>query len=369
MKQDSKIDAGIIPSDLMRSYRDRLEKDLGLIHESKILKQIVLDIKELSSDKKAVTIIGPIGSGRRTIARVLHLSSSDWWRPFIEVDLFGFSDEDSQKYLFGYEEDHFFSATEKRPGMLSLANRSTICFKNFDRYSRSIHRQLYDLHLNRTYSPISSKEVKQFDGRLVFTVQNEIDDLKKTGFIDEDVSHMLCEKTIDLPPLSKRKDDIVPLAQKFVTECCKEFGVSAKALSKETEKWLKKAPWNKNATQLKKSIYFACFNTSDNVLDPNHFALAHDGNFFDYQEKQLDELSIQSLVELKLESFLGRLGNFEASHLYEAIISRVEEPLLRRVMEYAKENQIKASRMLGINRNTLRTKLEKYKIKKSGRAR
>jgi DNA-binding protein Fis len=104
-------------------------------------------------------------------------------------------------------------------------------------------------------------------------------------------------------------------------------------------------------------------NTYDQMFYPHHFALAHEHNLKDYQQKQLEELSLQGLVETKLESFLSRLGKYEATHLYEAIMDRVEEPLLKLVLNYASGNQIKASRVLGINRNTLRAKINKYGIK------
>ena len=188
-------------------------------------------------------------------------------------------------------------------------------------------------------------------------------ELFKRGVLMDEIHNMLSLHMLEIPSLSKRREDILPLTESFILKCCLEFKMPNKVLTKETEKWLKKAPWNYNVYQLKKSVYFACINTDDKHLKPEHFALAHDYNIEGYMEKQLEELSLQSIIEMKLESFLSRLGRFEATHLYEAIMSRVEEPLLKLVMKYARGNQLKASSILGINRNTLRTKLRKYKIK------
>lgn len=357
----------VVPADLMKSYRENLERELGLVGKSRDLKQIKASLRDYANSTRTLTIAGPSSTGRKTIARAVHLSGPDWWRPFIEADLTGIDDEYSLKFIFGHREGHIFSSSEFKPGLVTLASSSTLCLSNFDNYSKAVQREIFNSYVDRKFKPVAGVDTKPLDCRIVFTVGGKPAELKKSGRVDEEVCGMLSEKIVGIPPLSKRRDDIVPLAEKFVNDCSKEFGTPPKKLSKEAERWLKKAPWNQNINQLKKSVYSACLNTSDNLLYPNHFALAHDGNLESYQEKQLEELSIQSLIEMKLESFLGRLGKFEASHVYEAIMNRVEEPLLRMVLDYAKGNQIRASRMLGINRNTLRTKLNKYKIKQTGR--
>lgn len=354
---------GVLPTELMKSYRDRLESDLGFVAKSRAMKLLKDEVSEYGADKKIITILGAEGTGRKTFAKAIHLASSDWWRPFLEADLTGINDENALKFLLGHKEDHFFAQTEFKPGLVSMADRTTLCLKNFDRYSKKVQREVAKICLDRSYMPIGGAENFSAECRFILTIQNRPSELVRTLQVEEGVKKILEEKLISIAPLSKRKEDIVPLAEKFVRECCQQFSGPIKKFSKETERWLKKAPWNRNIGQLKRSIYLACINTSDGLLEPSHFALAHDGNLDSYQEKQLDELSIESLIELKLESFLGRLGDFEAMDLYEAIMDRVEEPLLRLVLNYSKGNQITASRILGVNRNTLRSKLTKYNVK------
>lgn len=357
------VTGGVLPSGLMKSYRERLENDLGFISRSRHMKQIASTFSEYSASKQSLTIVGAMGTGRGTLANAMHLSGADWWRPFIEADLSKFDERKALKLLFGHKEGRLFSSAGVQPGLIQIAEKSTLCLKNFDGYPKKVQRELFKLRKGRVYSPVACEDKKPVECRLVFTLRGLPENLAKVGHIDEDISKMLSEKVIVVPPLSKRRDDIVPLAAKFIYEWSSEFHSPIKKLSKEGEKWLKKAPWNGNVIQLKKSVYAACMNTEDRILEPKHFALAHEGNLRDYQQKQLEELSIQTLIEKKLETFLSRLGKFEASDLYEAIMDRVEEPLLKLVLNYAGGNQIKASRMLGINRNTLRTKVNKYGIK------
>lgn len=355
----------LIPGDLLRSYRTNLEKDLGFVAESRQMKQLKDDLVEFYQAKGPCVIAGPRGTGRTAMAKAIHLLGTDWWRPFIEDDLSHIPEEAALKNLLGFEEGHLFSSPEYKPGLFSLAQNSTLCLKNFDKYAR----KLQDIIV----STIAAGEYKSFTGnkkfdvncRIFVTMYQEPAFLKKAGILSEAVANGF-ERVISIPPLAKRKDDIIPLTEKFIGVCCAEFGIPEKKLSKDAEKWLKKAPWRGNVSQLKRAVFGACMNTKELTLLPEHFALAHDGNIEEYQNKQLDELSIQSVVGAKLESFLGRLGNYETNDVYEAVISRVEEPLLKLVLNHSKGNQIRAARLLGINRNTLRTKLKKYDIK--GRA-
>jgi len=340
-------------TEILKTYKNSISEHIDFIGKSRQLKHLQTQVEEYGQDRLPVTIVGPVGSGRNTLAKSVHFSSSDWWRTFHEIELSGKDYETAVNILFGYTEEHIFAAPEYIPGLFTEAKLSTLCFRNFDKYSKNTQKTIYETH--------SSGEYK--DVRFIFTMASDPDDLNELEYIDDNIYNMITGRVITIPSLSKRKDDVIPLAEKFIRDCASEFGIKPKKLSKEAERWLRRAPWNANITQLKRVVYYACFNTEDKILYPHHFALAHDRNVESYQEKQLEEVSIQGLVEKKLESFLARLGRFEANHLHEAIISRVEEPLIRLIMNKTNGNQIKASRMLGINRNTLRTKLNKYKIK------
>ncbi len=76
------------------------------------------------------------------------------------------------------------------------------------------------------------------------------------------------------------------------------------------------------------------------------------------------ELSIESFISKKLEHFFERLGGHDAQGLYETVIAQVEKPMIEKTLVWADGNQLKASRVLGINRNTLRTKMRRHKVKK-----
>ena len=75
------------------------------------------------------------------------------------------------------------------------------------------------------------------------------------------------------------------------------------------------------------------------------------------------ELSIEGFISQKLDYFFARLGNIEADGLYDTVIKQVERPLIEKALKWANGNQLKASRVLGVNRNTLRTKMRKLRIK------
>lgn len=351
-----------IPKELLKSFREKLERDFHFVASSRQMKNVKSALEDHVSGKKLISIFGPEGSGRATTARALHIASADWWRTFVEVDVSNMNELDAEKKIFGFKEEHFFTGKEVRAGVVANAELSTICFKNVDKYPKNILDKVLSSAMSGKYQPVGFDEQFNLNARVIFTTERSPEELKKRGLISDEFVKAVERSTIEITELAKRRDDIMPLAEKFVHDCVYHFGLKPKKISKEAEKWLKKAPWRKNAVQLKKAVYSACLQSKGEMLEPRNFALAHDENIEGYKEQQLEELALDSLIEMKLETFFHRLGKFEATHLYDAIMDRVEEPFLKLVMQYSNGNQIRASEMLGINRNTLRTKLKKYEI-------
>jgi DNA-binding protein Fis len=87
-----------------------------------------------------------------------------------------------------------------------------------------------------------------------------------------------------------------------------------------------------------------------------------DGNWHPHQKEHLEQIALEEIVEKKLSQFMHRLGKFDVENLHGVIIERVERPLIKLAMKKAGNNQLRAAKILGINRNTLRSKLQKLDL-------
>ncbi len=152
--------------------------------------------------------------------------------------------------------------------------------------------------------------------------------------------------------LKDRTDDILPLARKAVGLAEASLGTEPKELSLKAEEYLLNYDWPGDEKELEVVVLRACILSSSPLIESGDFDVHHS------QTK-----SIAQFVELKLKGFMRNIKRFEKFNLYEMVIPEVEKSLILMVLKETKGNQLKASRLLGINRNTLRSKIRKLGIK------
>ncbi len=153
-------------------------------------------------------------------------------------------------------------------------------------------------------------------------------------------------------PLKERKEDILPLANKCIKLAQEQIGTEMKDLSKDAEEHLLTYEWPGNEAELELAVKRASILSEGPLLEVEDFNLKH-----------RQARSIGKFVESKLKGFMRNIKSFENFNLYEMVIPEVEKSLIMMVLKETKGNQIKAAKILGINRNTLRSKIKKLGIK------
>ena len=151
----------------------------------------------------------------------------------------------------------------------------------------------------------------------------------------------------------ERREDILSLARHFVKITDEQVHTGPKELSREAEEYLLANDWQGREKELETAVKKACILSEGQVLQKEDFDLGH---------RQVR--SIGKFIEERLKGFMRNIKSLERFNLYETVIPEVERALILMVMKETKGNQIKAAKLLGINRNTLRDKIKKLKIKK-----
>ncbi len=159
------------------------------------------------------------------------------------------------------------------------------------------------------------------------------------------------QETIHLP-LKERKEDILPLVGQYIRLATEQIGTENKILSKDTEEYLIAYDWPGDEKELEIAVKKACVISDGTTLEIEDFDLKH-----------RQARSIGKFVESKLKGFMRNINRFEEFNLYDMVIPEVEKSLIMMVLNETKGNQIRAARLLGINRNTIRTKIKKLGIK------
>ncbi len=160
------------------------------------------------------------------------------------------------------------------------------------------------------------------------------------------------DQDVRVLPLKDRREEILPLARKLVKLSAEQLGTEIKDLSKEAEEYLLTYDWPGDVRELETVIKKACILSEETMLQVEDFDLT-------YRQAR----SIGKFVESRLKGFMRNIKRFEKFNLYDMVIPEVEKSLILMVINETKGNQIKAAKLLGINRNTLRSKIKKLGIK------
>jgi DNA-binding NtrC family response regulator len=152
-------------------------------------------------------------------------------------------------------------------------------------------------------------------------------------------------------PLKERKGDILEAARRFIKEAGDQLGTGNKSFSKEAEEFLLNYDWQGDESELETTIKRACVLSEEEVLQVEDF---------DLKKRQIK--SVGKFIEGRLKGFMRNIKTLERFNLYDMVIPEVEKALILMVMRETKGNQVRAAKLLGINRNTLRSKIKRLGI-------
>ncbi len=153
-------------------------------------------------------------------------------------------------------------------------------------------------------------------------------------------------------PLRERRDEILLLVRQYLKLAEEQLGTTSKELSKEAAAYILSYDWPGDENELEHAVKKACILCEGDILEIEDFDL-----------KYRQPKSVGKFVESRLKGFMQKIKRLEEFNLYDMVIPEVERALILMVIKETKGNQVRAARLLGINRNTLRSKIRKLEIK------
>ncbi|MBZ0237255.1 MAG: sigma 54-interacting transcriptional regulator, partial [Deltaproteobacteria bacterium] len=194
-----------------------------------------------------------------------------------------------------------------------------------------------------------------YDVRVVGSADLDLERAVQAKILSRDLYEQMVERRIDVPPLRERGGDIPTLVERWVRHYADEIGRGKLTVSTRAHERLVKYPWPGNVAELKNIARRLVINAQGSRVEAGDV----DEVLPTVAERvPLEDLSFEEMVKSKLAGFLSRMDGYEVSDLYEKVLERVERPLFDLVMAKTGGNQVKAAEILGLNRNTLRKKLE-----------
>jgi two-component system, NtrC family, nitrogen regulation response regulator GlnG len=332
-----------------RGIRSAIRESL-IVGDSAEMAEVVARIEELADNDAPVLIEGERGTGRERVARSIHYASARRGCDFVAVKAESIPKAMISDELFGV-----------RSGTLRRAQGGTLLVKDVATLPKGPQRGLAKVlkRRERGRSERSDDSTgENFDVRVIGASDGELETAVNADSFDRELYDHLGARKIHIPPLRRRLADLPRLTRHFLKEAGEEIGHAAASVSTRALDRLAVYPWPGNVAELKDLCRKLVAAHKRGSIDVDEV----DALLPQPERIPIEDMAIEELVRSKLKGFLRSVGDYPVENLYDDIIARVERPLLALVMEHAGGNQLRASEILGINRNTLRKKLAQHGI-------
>lgn len=332
-----------------------------MVGQSPAMQAVYQIIGRAAVSDETVLIMGESGTGKELVAELIHQNSPRSDNPFVVVDCSAIPVSLIESTLFGHVKGAFTDAHTDRKGKFEQADSGTIFLDEIGELPIEIQMKLLRVLQEREIEPVGSNGTRPIDVRIIAATNRQLDTAVSQKTFRDDLYYRLNVIPISLPPLRERKGDIPQLIDLFTSQFAQEYQLPKVGISSETIKQLVDYSWPGNVRELENAIKRALVMCSGQMLLKEHFSQIFDKTPDSTLDNQDLDHQVFSLLQGEVVRYLD--SEAEDGELHAAIRAIFEKPLFEIVLEHTEGNRSKASEILGINRNTLHTKLNEYGIK------
>ncbi len=324
---------------LQRSKRLEAENDLlrhsdpDFIAESPVMREVVDMVQRVARADVAVLITGEAGTGKGMVARLLHRHSSRAEQPMISVNMGSVPEAVYESEMFGHVKGAFTDASSDRTGRFELADDGTLFLDEIGNVPINQQAKLLRVLETGEYEPVGSSRTRTADVRLISATNADLGALSESGEFRKDLLFRINTVEIPLPPLRKRREDILPLARQALSRLSARHRDSEAELGRDAAEALQAYDWPGNVRELQHVIERAVLLSSNDRI---------------------------AAADLRLSPATHRTTSSTA--LGAMTLDDAERMLIRDALERADGNIHQAADALGISRSALYRRIEKHDL-------
>ncbi len=324
-----------------QATRAQSEASLPLIGRSPAMQEIFRIIARVAGTDLTVLIEGESGAGKERVARTIHDYSRRAAKPYISVSLAGTTADQVDRELFGAS------------GKVAQAEGGTIFLEDLDEMPADAQTRLAGLLHSEDERP---------DARIIASAQRSLSALVREGAFRHDLFHRLDVVTIRMPPLRERLDDMGDLARAFLLRAKRE-GLPEKSIDNAAIERLKAHPFPGNVRELENLLRRVVALSPASVISAREVG-DQIGTAAREERDAVGAEDFETALERRLATeFAAASPGLPEAGLYDRVLAEVERPLISQALAATHGNQIRAAAVLGINRNTLRKKIQTLGIR------
>ena len=298
--------------------------------------------KAAKSGTATVLLKGETGSGKEIMARYLHAKSARAEGPFIDLNCSAIPEQLLESLLFGHEKGAFTDARHFKKGLFDLAHGGTLFLDEIGEMTPQLQSKLLRVLETHTFRRVGGHTDVAVDVRVTAATHRDLEKEVRNGRFREDLYFRLNVIVVGMPPLRERVEDIEPLARHFVQRFCAELGRPVATIQPAAMRALSAYAWPGNVRELRNII--------ERVL---------------LLEAEGDEIRAEDLpAEISGRAPGGSAGDLPQPFPPGVVrpLAEIERLAIQHALAVCESNKTRAAQMLGISRQTLRTKLREYAL-------
>jgi two-component system, NtrC family, response regulator AtoC len=329
-----------IKADLARPFTP--DSIIGTSEPMQRIKALVRRVSD--SPSSTVLITGESGTGKDLLAKVIHYSSGRAAHPFLNITCSALPETLLESELFGHERGAFTDARQQKRGLFEQGDRGTVFLDEVAETLPTFQAKLLRFLEEKSFRRLGGTADISVDVRVIAATNQDLDKTIREGKFREDLYYRLNVLRIEMPPLRARGRDIILLTQHYMREFSREFRRSAQKLSRAAEDALLAYRWPGNVRELRNLIERAVLLADSDTLEPADFETVHTMRG-----------AAASTGEITIPE-----GGLD--------IEDVERRLVVMALERTRGNQTRAAALLGLHRDQIRYRIEKFGLKTSDRS-
>ena len=330
------------------------EQPATLVGTSPAMQQIFKQIALVANSDLSVLITGETGTGKELVSEAIHRYSERSSKPYLPIAPVAFNEELIESELFGHTRGAFTGAVEDRTGLFERAEGGTILLDEIGDLPIRIQIKLLRVLEQGQFTRVGDITPRKCNVRIIAATHRDLNEEVRQERFRRDLFYRLNGIHLQLPPLRERSEDIRPLCEYFLK--CIDREHQSEKLTPELIHALTQREWPGNIRELRNAIEHAAVIAGTRALMIDDFPESAPPS------TQHSPHASPSLDAMVTDWTHQQLADPNANELQTQLFSMLEPALIRTVMQFVKNNRMRAAELLGIHRSTLREKMRSYKI-------
>ncbi|MFH1723480.1 MAG: sigma-54 dependent transcriptional regulator [Elusimicrobiota bacterium] len=332
----------------------------SLVAASPAMREVLASARKMAASPfGTILLLGESGTGKDRLARTIHCESPRSGQPLMEIGCAAIPEQLLESELFGYEKGAFTGAAQRKKGLFELAAGGTVFLNEIGHMPLGLQAKMLRVLEEKTFKRVGGVEDISVDVRVIAATNEDLEKAAAEGRFRTDLYYRVNVLTVRLLPLRERREDVLPLADALLERLSREMRRAKPALSDRTSKSLLEYPWPGNVRELRNALERML------ILGETEFRPASGPAARPSSDAAP---AANALPEGGRHGAPAGVDAGPASGPFElpeggVRLDEVEKRLVRQALERTGGNQVNAAKLLGISRDALRRRVEKFGLR------